>query len=103
MKVAKAKNAQLTLNMGTYLSSVLLVIAAFLLGGLLEKGIQAFAAVASGIAAGLLIGKLTEVYTSGQYKPVREIAGACSTGAASSRNRTPSARASSSSSWSAGI
>ena len=36
----------------------------------------------SGIAAGLLIGKLTEVYTSGQYKPVREIAGACSTGAA---------------------
>ena len=45
VKVAKAKNAQLTLNMGTYLSSVLLVIAAFLLGGLLEKGIQAFAAV----------------------------------------------------------
>ncbi|MCI9195625.1 MAG: sodium-translocating pyrophosphatase [Angelakisella sp.] len=82
VKVAKAKNAQLTLNMGTYLSSVLLVIAAFLLGGLLEKGIQAFAAVVSGIAAGLLIGKLTEVYTSGQYKPVREIAGACSTGAA---------------------
>ena len=37
VKVAKAKNAQLTLNMGTYLSSVLLVIAAFLLGGLLEK------------------------------------------------------------------
>ncbi len=82
VKVAKAKNAQLTLNMGTYLSSVLLVIAAFLLGGLLEKGIQAFAAVVSGIAAGLLIGKLTEVYTSGQYRPVREIAGACSTGAA---------------------
>ena len=82
VKVAKAKNAQLTLNMGTYLSSVLLVIAAFLLGGLLEKGIQAFAAVVSGIAAGLLIGKLTEVYTSGQYRPVKEIAGACSTGAA---------------------
>ena len=82
VKVAKAKNAQLTLNMGTYLSSVLLVIAAFLLGGLLEKGTQAFAAVVSGIAAGLLIGKLTEVYTSGQYRPVREIAGACSTGAA---------------------
>ena len=82
VKVAKAKNAQLTLNTGTYLSSVLLVIAAFLLGGLLEKGIQAFAAVVSGIAAGLLIGKLTEVYTSGQYRPVKEIAGACSTGAA---------------------
>jgi len=82
VKVAKAKNAQLTLNMGTYLSSVLLVIAAFLLGGLLEKGTQAFAAVVSGIAAGLLIGKLTEVYTSGQYRPVKEIAGACSTGAA---------------------
>ena len=82
VKVAKAKNAQLTLNTGTYLSSVLLVIAAFLLGGLLEKGTQAFAAVVSGIAAGLLIGKLTEVYTSGQYRPVKEIAGACSTGAA---------------------
>ena len=36
----------------------------------------------SGIAAGLLIGKLTETYTSDQYKAVKEIAGACTTGAA---------------------
>ena len=82
VKVAKAKNAQLTLNMGTYLSSVLLVIAAFLLGGPPAQATPARAAAVSLLAAGLLIGKLTEVYTSGQYKPVREIAGACSTGAA---------------------
>ncbi len=84
VKTVKAKDAQLTLNLGTYLSSILLVAAAFCLGGLLPdgSGTRAFAAVVSGIAAGLLIGKLTEIYTSDQYKPVKEIAGACDTGAA---------------------
>ena len=84
VSLVKTKDAQLTLNLGTYLSSILLVADAFLLGGLLPEGdgTRAFAAVVSGIAAGLLIGKLTETYTSDQYKAVKEIAGACTTGAA---------------------
>ena len=82
VKLVKAKDAQFTLNMGTYLSSILLVAVTFFLGGLLENGISAFGAVVSGIIAGLLIGKLTEIYTSDQYKPVKEIAAACDTGAA---------------------
>ena len=84
VKMGKARDAQATLNLGTYLSAVLLVIAAFFLGWLLpeREGLLAFAAVVSGITAGLLIGRLTEAYTSDRYKPVQEIAASCKTGAA---------------------
>ena len=84
VKAGRARDAQATLNLGTYLSAVLLLAAAFFLGWLLpeREGLLSFAAVASGIAAGLLIGRLTEAYTSDRYKPVREIAAACDTGAA---------------------
>ena len=84
VKMGKARDAQATLNLGTYLSAVLLVIAAFFLGWLLpeREGLLAFAAVVSGITAGLLIGRLTEAYTSDRYKPVQEIAASCQTGAA---------------------
>ena len=36
----------------------------------------------SGLWAGLLIGYVTEYFTSHSYRPVREVAGACTTGAA---------------------
>lgn len=36
----------------------------------------------SGLIVGLLIGLLTEYYTSGNYQPVKEVADACKTGAA---------------------
>lgn len=38
--------------------------------------------VCSGLYSGLIIGYITEYYTSHSYSPVREVAGACSTGAA---------------------
>jgi inorganic pyrophosphatase len=38
--------------------------------------------VCSGLYSGLIIGYVTEYYTSHSYSPVREVAGACSTGAA---------------------
>jgi len=38
--------------------------------------------VLSGLYAGLAVGYVTEYYTSHSYSPVREVAGACSTGAA---------------------
>ena len=84
VKAGKARDAQATLNLGTYLSAVALMVAAFFLGWLLpeREGLLTFAAVVSGIAAGLLIGRLTEAYTSDRYRPVREIAAACDTGAA---------------------
>ncbi|MCZ8341590.1 MAG: sodium-translocating pyrophosphatase [Leptospira sp.] len=41
-----------------------------------------FSSVLLGLFAGMFIGWITEIYTSHSYKPVREVAGACETGAA---------------------
>jgi len=43
---------------------------------------NAFVCVALGAVGGLIIGLITEYYTSSSYKPVREIADSCKTGAA---------------------
>ena len=42
----------------------------------------AFLCVGSGVCGGLIIGLITEYYTSSTYAPVREVADACKTGAA---------------------
>jgi H+-translocating diphosphatase len=44
--------------------------------------VEAFATVISGAIGGLIIGLITEYYTSHSYTPVREVAKACKTGAA---------------------
>jgi inorganic pyrophosphatase len=43
---------------------------------------KAFACVAMGVWGGLIIGLITEYYTSHSYAPVREVANSCTTGAA---------------------
>ena len=43
---------------------------------------KAFACVGAGVTGGLIIGLITEYYTSHSYKPVREVADSCKTGAA---------------------
>jgi H+-translocating diphosphatase len=49
---------------------------------LLVKNYYIFFCVSAGLWSGLIIGYVTEYYTSHSYSPVREVAGACSTGAA---------------------
>lgn len=46
------------------------------------KSWKIFLCVASGLWAGLIIGYITEYYTSHAYTPVREVAASCETGAA---------------------
>mmetsp|Transcript_1541 Transcript_1541/g.7013 ORF Transcript_1541/g.7013 Transcript_1541/m.7013 type:complete len:774 (-) Transcript_1541:99-2420(-) len=43
---------------------------------------SAFCCIAAGLWGGLIIGFVTEYYTSHSYKPVREVAASCETGAA---------------------
>ena len=43
---------------------------------------KAFVCIVSGLWAGLIVGFVTEYFTSHSYKPVREVAEACRTGAA---------------------
>ncbi len=71
-----------SLNMGTYVSGILVLISAFLLSRWLFASYRPFFAVISGLAVGIIIAQLTEYYTSGDYKPVKKIADQSTTGAA---------------------
>ncbi len=70
------------LKMSTYVAGGIVVIAAFFLSKMYFGNINAFWAIASGLAAGMLIGYITEVYTSGEYKHVKKIAKQSETGPA---------------------
>ena len=70
------------LNIGTYLASAILLVVAFVLCLNVDGGMKLFAAIASGIVAGVAIGFITEVYTSDKYKSVKYIAEQSETGSA---------------------
>ncbi|WKY45575.1 sodium-translocating pyrophosphatase [Eubacteriaceae bacterium ES2] len=75
-------NPQRALDMGTYVSGVIVIIAAYFLSEYFTGGLAAFVAIVSGLAIGIIIGKLTEYYTSEHYKPVKHIADQSQTGPA---------------------
>ncbi|MDF2676031.1 MAG: V-type H(+)-translocating pyrophosphatase [Bacillota bacterium] len=75
-------NPQKALNMGTYASSAIVVVAAFFLSNSMLGDLRPFGAIVSGLVVGLIISKITEIYTSGDYKYVQEIANQAETGAA---------------------
>ena len=72
------------LSRGTNLSAILIAVISFFLVwallGLEHWGL--YVAILSGLAAGVLIGKATEYYTSDNYKPTQELAAASETGSA---------------------
>lgn len=79
---SKSENPQNALNLGTYISGAMVVIAGAILSMNIFGNLKAFYAVASGLIVGLLIGKITEVYTSSDYKSVKKIADQSETGPA---------------------
>ena len=82
VKTVKKGDPHKILSTGTYLASAILLVAAFALCMGMENGMKLFASIASGIVAGVAIGFITEVYTSGDYKSVKYIAEQSETGAA---------------------
>ncbi|MCL1817562.1 MAG: sodium-translocating pyrophosphatase [Spirochaetaceae bacterium] len=76
------------LRKGTYISSAIIIIAAYpviyytLDCGRHPERIGVYAAVLSGLIAGVLIGFFTEYYTSSTYKPTQELSGTSLTGPA---------------------
>ena len=82
VKSVKNGDPHKILNIGTYLASAILLVAAFVLCMGIDGGMKLFAAIASGIVAGVAIGFITEVYTSDKYKSVKYIAEQSETGAA---------------------
>lgn len=78
----EGSNPQRALDMGTYVSGILVVIASYFLSNYFTGGASAFIAIVAGLAVGIIIGKLTEYYTSEHYKPVQHIAQQSETGPA---------------------
>jgi len=81
---ASQKNLLKTLSRGTNISSVIVAVAAyFLVNACLGAGhIGIYVAILAGLVAGVLIGKVTEYYTSDTYKPTQNLASKSETGSA---------------------
>ncbi|MDT8904090.1 sodium-translocating pyrophosphatase [Anaeroselena agilis] len=79
---SNADNPQAALNMGTYVAGGITVVAAGVLSMWLFGDLKAFLALTAGLIAGLAIGKVTEIYTSGDYGSVKKIAEQSQTGPA---------------------
>jgi len=77
----KTDNPGKKLNLSTYIAGGVSLLAAAILSFVFFESFHAFVVVAIGLAAGIAIGFFTEVYTSGEYKSVKEIAKQSETGA----------------------
>ena len=82
VKGDEKSNPHKPMKMGSYESSVLVLVAAFVFSQYFFGNFRAAIAIVSGLIVGLLIGIITEVYTSGDYKSVKEIAEQSETGSA---------------------
>lgn len=80
---ASQKNLLSALRKGTYISALLIVVGAFfVIKLLLPDHTGVYIAILSGLIAGVLIGAITEYYTSDTYKPTQRLARSSETGAA---------------------
>ncbi len=70
------------LKMSTYVAGGIVVVAAFVMSRMYFGNLNAFWAITAGLVAGMAIGQITEVYTSGEHKHVKKIAKQSETGPA---------------------
>ncbi|MFV9567139.1 sodium-translocating pyrophosphatase [Thermoanaerobacter mathranii] len=82
VRTGEGANPQKALSKGSFASAIFVILITFFFSRYFLQEINAFYAAVSGIVVGVLIGILTEYYTSSNYNPVREIAKASQTGPA---------------------
>ena len=75
-------NPHAALKMGSYISSALVAVASVVFSKLFFGGYFCAFSIVAGLLVGLVIGKVTEVYTSEDYKSVKRIADQSETGSA---------------------
>lgn len=77
-------DAAYALRVGTFVAGGGMILGSFFLSMLffVTRGFHVFLSVASGVLVGVLIGYVTEYYTSGDYKPVKDVAKSSDTGPA---------------------
>ena len=75
-------NPQKALTRGSYVSAVLVIIVSLVLSQVVFGNMKAAIAVIAGLVVGVIIGNVTEYYTSADYKPVKKIGEQSETGPA---------------------
>lgn len=78
----EGSNPAKALNTGSYFAAAVVFIASVVLSNILMGIISYGIAIIAGLIVGLAIGKITEIYTSSDYKSVKEIAESSETGSA---------------------
>jgi len=85
VKAKEGGRISTALERGTLVSGLLVIVASFFITNLYREefgGLGPFWAVVGGLVGGILIGRITEYYTSDHYKPVKKLAEAAKTGPA---------------------
>jgi K(+)-stimulated pyrophosphate-energized sodium pump len=78
----KVKEPHLALNIGTYVGAGIMILGAYILIKKSTQSIILFFPVIVGVISGLIIGWVSEYFTSSKYKPTKELAKASVTGPA---------------------
>lgn len=78
----EGSNPANALNLGTYVAGIIVVIATIILSKTMLGGYSYAIAIIAGLVVGIAIGKITEIYTSSDYKSVKKIAEQSQTGSA---------------------
>ncbi|MBQ1471369.1 MAG: sodium-translocating pyrophosphatase, partial [Eubacterium sp.] len=78
----KSSNPAKTLDMATYISAAIVIVASLILSKTMLGGMNYAFAIIAGLIVGVAIGKITEVYTSEEYRHVKKIAEQSETGSA---------------------
>ena len=78
----EGKDPSKALNLGTYVSGILVIIAAFAMSKYYLGNLYYFYSIIAGLISGIAIGKITEIYTSSDYRFVKKIAKQSETGPA---------------------
>ncbi len=92
VKAIRTSEPQKALNMGVYIAASVMAIGGFFIirgmgyelgqSTLSYGGVSLFWALLGGLVSGLIIGAVSEFYTSSRYKPVRNLASSAQTGPA---------------------
>ena len=78
----EGSNPATALNMGTYVAGIIVIIVTVILSKTMLGSYNYAIAIIAGLIVGIAIGKITEIYTSGDYKSVKKIAEQSQTGSA---------------------
>lgn len=82
VKGGENTDPQKALSRGSYVSAIIVIIVALVLSNVLFGSMNSAIAVIAGLVVGVIIGNVTEYYTSADYKPVQKIGEQSETGPA---------------------